>query len=257
MTDLETLVWVDGVDSTCTPPELRCLSQGRDGLSQVRCPMNAVRRRRAFEPSHALFNALPSRSVRFHVDLADLRVAGRLGTMLPKSLARLRATAHRLFIAEDSNPPLLIPAVLLIEALWMWSERAARQLMIPGSLDLMVGRVTADGRSRVASAMLSPERGPTELRRVAWLGQDDTARQSWESVYTHAIQGRVALDMPRARLKGWAWGVELTHGMLVAEFDALVLEFELPTPGAKLQLGRLEIQVPPAPEPAKGLPTFL
>jgi len=254
---LDALVWVDGVDSTCTPPLLRCLSRGEKGLSQVLCPFGDIRKRRALEPSDRLFSALPTRSVKFNIDLAELRVAGRLDSWLPESLARLRETSHRIFAANESSPRLLIPAILLIEAIWLWSERAARQLMVPSGIDLMVGRMTAAGSSRISPEMVSPEHSVTELRRVAWLSQDTTARLSWASVYTNAVQGRVALDLPNARLRGWAWGVELPRGVLVAEFDGLALDIDLPNPESRLQVGHAEIRVPPASEPAKGLPTFL
>jgi hypothetical protein len=239
-----------------TPPTLRVLEEDDDGFKERECPLGNNVKQRAFEPASSLFAGFSSRDFRLDVDLGSLEPAIAVKDVLPRRLARLHPSRHQLFIARGEDT-IILPAILLIEALWLWSSRAIDHLLVPGALDTCVGRIASDDTSHIASEMISPERGITELRRVAWLSQDPSARRSWDSVLTHALSGWVGMTPPQARLRAWAWGVELPAGTLVAEIDAVTIEHDLPQPAAKLRIGKTLRSIPRPPLPAVGLPSFL
>lgn len=249
-------VWVLGFRPERTPPTLRVLEESEKGFIGRECTLGSIVKRRAFEPSASLFADFPTRSFRLDVDLQLLEPVVALKDVFPRRLARLHTSSHQIFIARVQDS-VILPAILLIEALWLWSSRAAERLLVPGALDTCVGRVGKDHTSHVASKMISPERGITELRRVAWLSQDSSARCSWDSVLTHALKGWVGMTLPKARIRAWAWGAELPAGILVAEIDAVTIDHDLPQPGAKLRIGKTLRDIPRPQLPATGLPSFL
>jgi hypothetical protein len=191
-----------------------------------------------------------------HLSLVDLYPVP-LSRVFPASFGILRNSSHVVFRAESRGHRLLIPAVLLIEALFLYSSAATRQITVPGSADLYVGHLTPSNQITVNRALVGRVRNATALRRLAWMAQCEDARRSWSSVLTCAHRGRLSLDPPEARLSGWAWAVELPAGQLVAEFSGLTVDFTLPHPDATLRVGTSTVAIPPAALPSKGFPSFL
>lgn len=251
------VLWVDGWAATRPKALVRTMYWAEGSVETVNEPLASVRKRRAFEPSAAPFASYNSRSLKVrHLALCTLYPVS-LPRVFPASFGTLRNSGHVVFRADHRGHRLLIPAVLLIEALFLYSSPATRQITVPGSADLYVGHVAPSNQIAVNRALIGRTRNTTALRRLAWMAQCDDARRSWSSVLTHAHQGRLSLDPPEARISGFAWVVELPTGLLVADFNGLTVDFNLPHPEATLRVGASTVPIPPPVQPTKGFPSFL
>jgi hypothetical protein len=257
MDSRRTVLWLDGWAATRPKALVRTLYWAEGSVETVNEPLASVRKRRAFEPSTAIFASYSSRSLKLRrLPLGDLYPVS-LSRVLPASFGTLRDSGHVVFRADHRGSRLLIPAVLLIEALFLYSSSVTRQITVPGSADLYVGHVAPSNQIAVNRALIGRTRNTTTLRRLAWMAQCEDARRSWSSVLTYAHQGRLSLDPPEARLSGWAWGIELPAGLLVADFNGLTVDFNLPHPEATLRVGTSTVPIPPPAQRSKGFPSFL
>jgi hypothetical protein len=196
---------------------------------------------RAFEPSSPELRNLATENCSF--DIPDLSALSPLieprellGGMLPGA----QSTQHAIYAVENHSDRIYIPAFLLIDRLWLWSAQALKALLTPNSLEIYLGQPT-QGKFGL-EVMASPEltsNSPSQdaLQRIAWLSQSDDARRSWRSVLTNAFQSRMDLTLPRARLKGWLWGVRLPHGLLACELASVELHVDLPVANIRLRIG--------------------
>lgn len=253
------IVWVDGWDALRPVARVRTLYDDGRTLRVRNEPLSTVIRRRAFEPSAAPFRGLSTRSVRIaNLDLREVYPVQLKPSALPPAVARsVCSSRHDILLASQNGLRLLIPAILLVEAIWLWSAAAAAQVLVPGSVDLNVGRITESKEITVAKAIAGTHPSATTLRRIAWLGQCEDARRSWSSVLTRAMNGRLSLDIPQVRLSGWAWSAETDDGLLVADFNGVTLDFDLPRPDAVLRIGAARTQVPSEPSPTTGFMSFM
>jgi hypothetical protein len=187
-----------------------------------------------------------------NLQVKDVQV-GRLdrlidpGDVFPRALAPFRQAAHDIFVVHSAGHKLLIPSILLIHLLWLWSPRAALRIAIPASADALIGSTSVEGAYHVDPSLLGQNRSAMELRRAAWLAQCADARESWCSVHSYALRGRLNIDLPSASLSAWAWGIEMEAGFLVAELHAAVLSFKLPSPSALLRVGERKFSIPEEP----------
>jgi hypothetical protein len=251
------VLWVDGWAALRPKAQVRTLYWSDVGAEAVGEPLACVCKRRAFEPGAAVFASYSSSSLKVrHIPLGEMYPVS-LSRVFPASFGLLRNSTHVVFRADYRGHRLLIPAVLLIEALFLYSSAATRQITVPGSADLYVGHAMPSNEIAINRALVGRIRNTTALRRLAWMAQCEDARRSWSSVLTYAHQGRLSLDPPEARLSGWAWVVQLPAGLLVAEFNGLTVDFNLPHPEATLRVGTSTVPIPPAPQPTKGFPSFL
>src|SRR5690606_12914496 len=101
---------------------------------------------------------------------------------------------------EQDGLRILIPALLLIRVLWLWSHRSTSVLLEPGSADAHIGRAMEAGRIFADPVILSSNTTRTELQRIAWIATREDARRSWSSVRTCAEIGRLSLELPDAVL---------------------------------------------------------
>ena len=207
---------------------------------------------RAFEPSTPNVKSLGTESRRFEIrNLADLSplVEPRelLGPMLPGAALSDR---HAIYVAQTDTKPLYLPALLLIERLWLWSREALKAIFIPNSLDVLLGApaATDDGiQVTIDPRLASRTPSDTALRAIAWLTQSPHARASWSSVLANAYSNRIDLVLPHASMSGWAWGLELPSGYLACELLSLQLNFELTEPLPQFRIGKVLHQCPQVP----------
>lgn len=204
-----------------------------------------------FEPTTPNLMSLGTESRRFEIkNLADLSplVEPReiLGPMLPGAVLTDR---HVIYVAETATKPLYLPALMLIERLWLWSSDALRAILTPNSLDLHLGvpRALDHGIEVTVDPRLA-SRAPSDaaLRRIAWLTQSSPARNSWSSVLTNAYQNRIDILLPPVSMCGWAWGAELSSGYLACELLSLRLNIELAEPLPLFRIGNVLHQCPRA-----------
>ena len=89
---------------------------------------------RCFEPGAPIFARFPSNNLQFK-DLQIERLDRLIdpGDVFPRTLAPFRRVAHDIFVVSSAGQKLLIPAILLIHLLWLWSPRAALKLALRGA----------------------------------------------------------------------------------------------------------------------------
>lgn len=226
-----------------------CLRNG--SLVDVVVPAQTLNQAGVFDMDSAAKLGLESLSL--GVDIDDVHSLSPLvdPTDVLKSLhPRLRESGHAIYVGYLGDTPIYLPAALLIRTLWLWSDWVLPALMTPNSLALYLGR-TAAGRNghllHAIGGLSSWQFTDTHLRRLAWLGTDTDARNSWGSVLSSAYQGKLALRLPHARLSAWVWGVRVGTGVLACELLTPNLDFWLPEKNFLVKMGRTERPCPPAP----------
>ena len=243
-------MWVNGWLRTSRGFELQVLKrQGSSWGSEIQ-PLHWATSGRVLEPSSEPYARYPSSNI--YLKETSLTLIHRLlvpGEVFPRLFDPACRTGHDIFAVEQDGLRILIPALLLIRLLWLWSARAASALLMPGSADIHVGRATDANEVYASSSILSANATGTELRRIAWIATHEDARRSWSSVLTHAELGRLSLTLPEAKLSAWVWGVELRAGLLACELNAPVLTLPEPPTNLRVRSHGTRYTVRPAKAP--------
>lgn len=199
---------------------------------------------RLFEPTAPSLKSLGTESRRFKIrNLADLSPLVEPRELLGPMLTGADLTdGHAIYVAETDGKPLYLPALLLIEQLWLSSRYALHAILTPNSLDLYLGAPKAlnHGIEVIVDPRLA-SRAPSNaaLRRIAWLTQSSQARKSWSSILTNAYQNRIDALLPPVSISGWAWAVELSSGYLACELLSVQLDVELTEPLPAFRIGNV------------------
>lgn len=236
--------WIDRWVRTRRGWQLEVLRRKRGAWRVELMPAERVLKTRLFEPTTPHLEVLSTESRRFEIgNLAALSplVEPRelLGPMMPGATLTDR---HAIYVAETETGRVYLPALLLIERLWLWSNEALSAILMPNSLDVLIGQpLSTEYGTEVTLDPRLTSRTPTDaaLRRIAWLTQDRQARVSWGSVLTNAYGNRIDLELPSVGIRGWAWGVELPSGLLACELLSFELRCELRDPLPRFRIGRL------------------
>jgi hypothetical protein len=242
--------WIDRWAKTRHGWHLKALWRKRNSWVTDFLPVERVLNGRLFEPTTPHLENLGTATRKFQIrnlsELSPLLESREiLGPMLPGATL---TGDHSIYVAKTDIGSLYIPALLLIEKLWLWSSDALRAILIPNSLDLLLGTpgTTDHGTEvRLDSRLASRQPSDAALRRMAWLVQSPQARLSWGSVLTNAYENRIDLLLPAASLSGWAWGVELAAGYLVCEMLSPQVQFDLSGPVPKFRIGTVLHTCPP------------
>lgn len=243
--------WVNRWVKTRGGWQLEVLQRKRGAWVTDFWPPERMLKVRMFEPTTPNMKSLGTESRRFEIqDLSNLSslVEPRelLGPMLPGALLTDR---HVIYVAKIDSKLLYIPALLLIEQLWLSSREALRAILTPNSLDLHLGVPRPIGNEfEVTVDPRLTSRAPSDaaLRRIAWLTQSACARASWSSVLTNAYQNRINTVLPRVSMSGWAWGIELSPGHLVCELLSVQLNIDLTEPLPVFRIGKVLHRYPRA-----------
>lgn len=253
------LGWVNGWQSTSRGLELETFHRQGGAWVMRHAPASWLFNRRAFEPSILMPDQFSTTSLRVQIpDLSQLSLLIRPGGLLRPLVRSAASTKHAIYVVDDGETKVYLPAALLVRELWLWTETALDALMTPNSLALYLDTVQAD------EGMLVQARGPlavaqqsdTALRRLSWLAQCEDARRSWSSVLTFAHRGDLRLRLPCASLEAWGWGVEIGGGVLVAELSSVDLRLVMPREGSRILLGKAERRCPPPPARRSGFVSF-
>lgn len=196
-------------------------------VSELQHPRELIRTR-AFEPSTAGLKTRGGEVRRFTIqDISSLSALLEprevLGPMLGDGAA---SSQHAIYVHESEEGRLLFPAWLLINHLWVWSLGALRALFVPNSLDILIQHFPNE-------VFVSPDLAPGSVTKIAesrirWLVASQDARASWASVLMNAYNGAIDLRLPRASMRGWAWGACVRAGLLACELASIDIGFELP-----------------------------
>jgi hypothetical protein len=196
---------------------------------------------RAFEPSSPELRNLATENCSFDIpDLSALSPLIEPQELLGRMLPGAQSTRHAIYVVENHSQRIYIPTFLLIDRLWLWSAQALRTLLTPNSLEVYLGQPT-QGKFGL-EVMASPEltsNSPSQdaLQRIAWLSYSADAQRSWRSVLTNAFQSRMDCSLPRARLKGWVWGVRLPQGILACELSSCEIHVGEPVAPILIRVG--------------------
>lgn len=215
---------------------------------------------RAYEPSITPLKHLPTANVRLEVEnLSSLSVLLKPGNLIRKLVPHASRTRHAIFVVEQEENRVFIPAMLFIRALWLWSFDAGSALMTPNSVDLYVGRSkpqSGTGDFFASPVMASSQPSAMVIRRLMWLAQCADARLSWSNVLINAHLGELGLILPKAGFGAWAWGVQLEEGLLACELLSPQLSIQLPNENASMRVGGVVHACPPPPVRRKGIVRF-
>lgn len=245
------IVWVNGWVPQRTRFVLEMVHGSGSRWSRSQAPLDWALGAAVFDVHAAAFSGLEMGNVRLNaVELGRLSRLIEPGEIFPRPLAALRQTRHDIFVWENEGARIYLPALLLLQLLWLRSTQAARALLQPSSVNTLIVRAQSDRSVHVCGRLLSPHRPASELRRAAWLGQADDARRSWGSLLGNARAGRLSLSLPAATLGAWAWGIQLPSGFLCSELKAVKLDYRLPAPDHMLRTGRSRTAIPIPNEPA-------
>lgn len=248
---VESILWLRSWERNGTAWGIRAACMRAGKIVDLVLPAEVLNQPRAYDIDAV--TRLGRESLSLGVDIEDLASLSPLvdPTDVLKGLhPRLQEADHAIYVGYAGDTPIYIPAALLIRALWLWSDWVLPALLTPNSLSLYLGQGQAGKAKYVAQVIggLSYWRvTETHLRRVAWLGLDAHARESWSSVLTSAYQGRLSLRLPHARLSTWAWGMRVAGGVLACELLTPHLDFWLPDKEIGIQMGRKLHPCPKAP----------
>ncbi len=215
---------------------------------------------RMLEPSLAPFRRLSTRNVGF--TCRDLSRASRLleaRDLLRHLVPRAGDGRHAIVELQSEPEPVYVPMALLIRELWSWSANSSDYLFLPGGLDLLVTQAEPQAgeiECFASSALVPYVPTDTALRRAVWLSTCTDARDSWNSVLTNEMKGRIDMALPRASLSGHAWGVSVANGILACELTGVRLDFDLPSQVKWIRCGSRRLLCPPPPQHRTGMLRF-
>ncbi|RAS33191.1 transposase [Paraburkholderia bryophila] len=114
------------------------------------------------------------------------------------------ANKHQMFEVDHNGLRLVLPAILVLKALFKPNATVFQYLFRPSGLDMLLAPVYANGSTTVA---ILPRKlrqhvpvGDTGLERLRWLYCFPTARAAFDSVYTRATYGVVGIKLPTAEI---------------------------------------------------------
>jgi hypothetical protein len=253
-------LWVNGWVSARTGWALRLVQRDGHRWAESLASPTWMLGERAFEPSLKPLDRCPTGNIQVSVDdLSRVSALVNPGELVGRLIPPARTTDHMVFVVETPTKRVYLPAMLLIQELWLWSKAAARVLLTPNGVDVHVGRPAERGGVVECSSsrlLASIQPSDTALRRLAWLSQCEDARHSWSSVLTLAHRGVLGMSLPRAHFSSWAWGIDVGTGLLACELMSTNLRFDLPHSNAAVRIGRALHELPPESPPRDGLMTY-
>ncbi|RQM50957.1 transposase [Paraburkholderia bannensis] len=114
------------------------------------------------------------------------------------------ANRHQIFEVDHNGLRLVLPAILVLKALFKPNATVFEYLFRPSGLDMLLAPVSANGSMSVA---LLPRKlrqhvpvGDTSFERLRWLYCFPSARAAFDSVYTSATSGIVGIKLPTAEI---------------------------------------------------------
>lgn len=248
---VESILWLRSWERNGTSWGIRAACMRAGKVEDLVLPAEVLNKPKAYDIDAVA--RLGRESLSLGIDIEDMASLSPLvdATDVLKGLhPRLQGSDHVIYVGYSGETPIYFPAALLIRTLWLWSDWVLPTLLTPNSLSLYLGQAQAEESKYVVQVIGGLSYGrvtETHLRRVAWLGLDAHARESWNSVLTSAYQGRLSLRLPHARLSTWAWGIRVAGGVLACELLTPHLDFWLPDKEVQIQMRRKLHPFPKAP----------
>lgn len=246
-----TLLWLRSWERVGTSWMIRAAFLRDGDIVDELVPPETLNAPRAYDLASPALAGTTSESLGVDIDdVASLSPLVDPSDVLGKLHPRLRESRHDIYMCHAGETPIYIPAALLIRALWLWSDWLVPALLTPNSLALYLNHSKAEGGEelvRLSGGLSTWLWTETHMRRVAWLGRDADARDSWGSVLSRAYQGRLSLKLPHARLSTWVWGQRVAGGVLACELVTPNVDFYVPDKRVFIRMGSKVKPCPPAP----------
>jgi hypothetical protein len=136
---------------------------------------------------------------------------------------------HQVFAVDLNGLSLVVPAILVLKALFKPNATVFEYLFRPSGLDMLLAPKDSNGSTSVA---LLPQRmrqhvpvRDTSFERLRWLYCFPSARAAFDSVYTYAASGTVGVKLPKAQVD-----ISLQGRLLGKKFLVAVLNISACTP---------------------------
>lgn len=240
------LVWIDGVRRSRTGIwEFEALCVNHRRIERASLPLETALVAPLVDV-HAGHFQVSKTEMRF-ISIPFLERAEMLAD--PNDVLRLIApgirasTRHELY-RVSCDPPIYVPALLLIRMLFTGNKLLDRLLFTENGVDLLGSARIDEGIVEVVAgpAYSNPSNKPVIPQMIAWTQLCPDARRSYGSVLNRFKQGGIGLYLPRAAYDCWAWGIATDVGLLVTEMNAVDLKRPIPADSITVRAGELRRQ---------------
>ncbi|WP_172161878.1 transposase [Paraburkholderia elongata] len=139
------------------------------------------------------------------------------------------AGGHTIYAFTYGGLRFLVPAILVMKALFRPHATAFENLYRRSALDLMLAPVPAAGTMTAHLVRKSRKynKNPQSKRAsigYRWLYCFPSAREAWDSVYQSAVQGRIHVTMPKIQASIATKGLRVGDTLLVSNLTILSFE---------------------------------
>lgn len=129
------------------------------------------------------------------------------------------AASHQIYTFDHNGLLIVIPAILVLKALFKPSATVFEYLFRPAGLDMLVAPQQTNGSTSVALLHRKIRQhvpiAATSLGRLQWIYCFPSARAAFDSVYRHATQGTFGVRLPNADVEISVQG-QLRQNVLIA-----------------------------------------
>ena len=122
-----------------------------------------------------------------------------------------QAERHQVYAIRVENKTYLIPAIVLARAIFRPLKNIARYLLMPQGLELLCfpSPIDASRMQIVGNAINSRLKSMNSFQQpFHWFWHYPSARRLWGSVYRHAVDGRLGVDLPHGRISMTVHGIK-------------------------------------------------
>ena len=119
---------------------------------------------------------------------------------------------HAVFVLRDGEQTFYIPTAVLLQGLVRMTRRLSKVLLNPVGREtswrpILLDDNTVGIQSKSGLLRTGEARTAQQDSRLIWLSCYPTARRAWDSVYTHALDGRLDIDPPSAEVTATLTGL--------------------------------------------------
>lgn len=171
--------------------------------------------------------------VRFQSDCASWALhAGALTSGFPAAAVE---TGHQFFEFESDGTHLIVPAILIVNALFGPIRTTIKYLLEPMGLDYLCVPTLDYEEPGVYFFDWKVKGGRDDSALLSWAHCFPSARCAWDSVLQHASGGCVGINLPNAMLTGTCYGYQVANRVVVTRLLlAKLVATEAPYPFAAL-----------------------
>lgn len=146
-------------------------------------------------------------------------------TVLEGNNSHAPSEGHVVYSFHESGTEYLVPAIVLLKAFFRPFKCLAPWLLHPTSLELVSAPTIEDGTFSASLSLNSIDtRGkkPETLTDFfTWVWAYPSSRLMWNSVYQHALRGKLGITLPQASIRAIFHGVKAQNRVAVTKMTVL------------------------------------